>query len=188
MSDTPRRKPWIPHRPEQRLSVFVNRLLEEALTQPFYATAIHDADEGQRTDQQRSRDKDRGQKSGQLDWKVMQFPGLYCEVELKRGRNGTSANQEVTIGKIKACGFDAFPAWTLREVHAGLAARGFRFAGNVETSLQKYEAMLAAADRNAELITSGAVTRKAPRPATQRRSAKARGGMTSADLVFGGRR
>jgi len=57
---------------------------------------------------------------------------------------------------------DAKPivARTLWEAFAGLNEAGFRFTGNVETLLQKYEAQLEALDRRAELTLAGTAPRK----------------------------
>lgn len=169
---------WIPHQPEQRLSIVVNRFLNAALVQPFYCTAIHDADEGTRTDRQRARDKDRGQMPGQLDWDVVQgLPSalhgtrpLARKLELKRNKNVLSDNQRVTFRKLRSCGAMPVLAWTLREVYEGLAQVGFVFSGNVETLLQKYEAELEALDRTADLATAGtpAKRKSSPRKAEPR--------------------
>lgn len=162
-------RPWVPHRPEQRFSVVVDHFLTHALIPPFYATAIHDADEGTRTDRQRARDKERGQKPGQLDWDVCQGPGgLWRKLELKRGKNDLSDNQRMTVSELTACGAKPVVAWNLRQAHDGLAAQGFRFKANVETLLQKYEAQLEALDRTAELTLAGAAPKKPARKTRNR--------------------
>lgn len=161
-------KPWVQNKPEQRLSIAVDRLLRDTLAGLFYATAIHDADGGGRTDRQRARDANRGIKSGQLDWEVWQNIGrdlpLVRKVELKRGKNDTSPNQDVTITKLTDLGAPPITAWTLAEVIAGLQAAGFRFNGTLPTKLAYYEAQLAAWDREADAIMSGAVVKKRAAP------------------------
>lgn len=171
-------KPWIPHGPEERLSVIFNQFLEHAMVPPFYATAIHDSDHGGRTDQQRARDRERGIKPGQLDWEVWQGPpgaGMVRRVELKRGKNQTTDNQNVTIRKLTECGFPPIVGRELLELVKGMSRAGFRFHPNVETMTQHYEAKLAAMDREAEGIKSGAVVKKvgAPRPRQAKRKGKA---------------
>ena len=99
------KKPWIPNKPEARLSIAVDRLLKRTLLEPCYTTAQHDADEGGRNENQRARDKNRGVQPGGLDWDVVQGPnGLARKLELKRGKNGPSANQIVSLRKLTECG------------------------------------------------------------------------------------
>lgn len=174
MSETAK-KPWIPHKPEDRLSIVTSRFLNAALLPPFYVTALADDDEGQRTMMQRVRGRERGQEPGQLDYDVVQGRGredafgwveyepLARKLELKRGKNDLSDNQKMTVNKLSACGAAPVVAWTLREVHGGLLKVGFRFLGNVETLLQKFEADLAALDRTAELTLGGAAPAKRKR-------------------------
>jgi hypothetical protein len=134
-------------------------------------TAIHDADGGTRTDKQRARDKERGIESGQLDWEVHQGPPyLTRKVELKRGRNTTTDNQDNTILALTTCGAKPIVAWTLRQAYDGLVDVGFRFEDNVATTLQHCEALLEAWDREAEGIKSGTIVkkRKPPRKAGPR--------------------
>ena len=76
MSGATKRKPWVSNKPEARLSIATDRFLRRALVPPFYVTAIHDSDGGERTMQQRVRDKNRGISKGQLDWDVVQAPGV----------------------------------------------------------------------------------------------------------------
>lgn len=175
MSETKAKKPWVAHRPEQRFSVVIEQFLRDALLDPCYFTSIHDADEGARTNNQRARDRARGQKPGQLDWDIVQgqsdidvqgiplFKPLWRKLELKRGKNGLSENQHVTIAKLALCGARPVVAWSIREAHHGLLCAGFQFRANVETLLQKYEAMLDAMDRAAELTMAGEAPAKAPR-------------------------
>jgi hypothetical protein len=188
---TVRAKPWVPHKPEDRLSIVTSRFLNAALEPPFYVTALADDDEGQRTMMQRVRGRQRGQEPGQLDFDVWQgrtignvVVPLATKLELKRGQNKPSAHQIVTIRKLMACGASPLVVWTLRETHDGLAGIGFHFRGNVETLLQKYQADLDALDRAAELTLSGKTPQKksrarksAPRyvagKGMQRRAAKA---------------
>lgn len=166
------KKPWLPHGPEDRLSIVTSRFLNDALVPPFYVTALADDDEGQRTMMQRVRGHERGQEPGQLDFDVWQgVPGLGGTVrplarklELKRGDNKLSANQIVTAKKLAACGAEPVVARTLCEVHDGLRRYGFRFHGNTETLLQKHQADLEALDRTAELTLAGVVTKKKSRP------------------------
>jgi len=156
-------KPWVPHGPEERLSVIFNQFLEHALVPPFYATAIHDSDHGGRTDSQRARDRERGIKPGQLDWEVWQgaFPvHIARRVELKRGKNQTTDNQNVTIRKLTECGFPPIVGRELRELAVKMATEGFRFHPNLATTLQHYEAKLAGLDREAEGIKAGTVVKK----------------------------
>jgi hypothetical protein len=165
MSDTPPPdKIWIPNKPEQRFSIAVNRLLTRTLLEPCYFSAQHDADEGGRTDNQRARDANRGQKPGPLDWEVWQEPGLARRLELKRGTGVLTANQRVTIGKLTACRCPPVVAWTVREVHTGLAAAGFRFTTNVRFVVVEVEAHLDAWDREAANIKAGLTVRKKSRP------------------------
>jgi hypothetical protein len=155
-------KPWVANKPEQRLSIAVARFLERALVGPCYITANQDADGGGRSQNQRSRDKNRGIFAGQLDWEVEQGPPhLMRRVELKRGKNQLTDHQEHTIKKLTACGAPPIVAWDLRAVYDGLAEAGFRFAANVHVTLQHLEAEMAGWDREAEDVKSGAVVRKA---------------------------
>lgn len=156
-------RPWIPNKPEARLSIATYRLLDRTLLPPRYFTAIHDSDGGARTDLQRIRDANRGITSGQLDWDVVQGePAVARKLELKRGANKPTKLQERTIVDLTACGFAPVVAWTLREVHDGLTAAGFRFAGNVGVVLAQLEAHLDAWDREADLVVGG-TKRKAAR-------------------------
>lgn len=177
MTDAAPSTGWVPHRPEQRFSIVVSRFLNAALVLPFYVTAIHDADEGTRTDRQRMRDKQRGQEPGQLDydvvqgfWNTLNMIPICRKLELKRGKNSLSDNQRVTFKKLMDCGAKPCVAWTLREVHSEMVREGFRFLANVETSIQKYEAQLDALDRAAELTKAGA----APKPKRAARKAEPR--------------
>jgi hypothetical protein len=158
-----KKRPWVANRPEDRLSIAVDRFLRRALVKPFYAVAIQDSDGGARSMQQRIRDNNRGRKKGQLDWLCVQ-PGIYRSVELKRGKNNTSDAQDQTITDLTACGFPPVVAWELREVYEGLHDAGFRFTDNVETVLQHCEELLAGWDREAEAILSGAVVKKRAAP------------------------
>ena len=162
-------KPWVKHSPEQRLSVIFDQFLDRALIQPFYATAINDSDHGTRSDNQRARDRERGVKPGQLDWEVWQGPpdaGMVRRIELKRGTNGTTDNQDVTIRKLTECGFPPIVGKEIRELAVAMISEGFRFHPNVETLMQHYEAKLAGMDREAEGIKDGTIVKKvgAPRP------------------------
>lgn len=160
-----KKKPWIPNKPEQRMSIALNRLLEDTLIPPCYFTANHDADEGNRSDNQRLRDLNRGQKFGQLDWEVEQGPPhLSRRVELKRGRNTTSDRQDATIAACTACGAPPVVAWTLAGVIAGLQHEGFRFGGNLAVRLAYWQLELEGWDREAELVLAGAVVRKKAKP------------------------
>ena len=154
-------KPWLANGPEDRLSIAVDRFLSRALVPPFYCTAIHDADHGKRTDLQRIRDANRGIRKGQLDWECWQGPGgLARRVELKRGYNKPTEAQDGTIADLTACGAPPIVAWSLRDVWCGLTRAGFRFFPNVATTLQHWEEQLAAWDREAELVKSGAIVKK----------------------------
>ena len=165
-------KPWRPNQPEQRLSIAVYRFLDRTLIRPAYFTAIHDSDGGARTDLQRIRDVNRGITTGQLDWDVVQgievrrgdggvvVRALARKLELKRGHNKPTPRQNETIAALTACGAPPVIAWTLSEVHEGLAAVGFRFAANAAMVLQHLEAELDGWDREAALIRSDGVSRK----------------------------
>jgi hypothetical protein len=153
-------KPWISNKPEQRLSIAMDRFLTRALIPPCYFTALHDADGGGRTDLQRIRDANRGIRTGQLDWDVVQFPGVARKLELKRGKNKLSPRQVETAAALTACGLPPIVAWTLREAYTGLADVGFRFVANVETILQHYEALLESWDREADGMLSGEIVKK----------------------------
>lgn len=167
-------KPWVKHSPEQRLSVIFDQFLHRALIQPFYATAINDSDHGTRSDNQRARDRERGIKPGQLDWEVWQGPpdlAIARRIELKRGKNGTTDNQDVTIRKLTECGFPPIVGKEIRELAVAMIVEGFRFHLNVETLMQHYEAKLAGMDREAEGIKDGTIVKKvgAPRPRRAKR-------------------
>lgn len=169
VSDTVKKRPYVANKGEQRLSIAVDRFLRRALVKPCYVTAIHDSDGGERTMQQRVRDKNRGISKGQLDWQVVQT-GVYRPLELKRGKNNLSDAQVQTVADLTACGFPPIVAWTLREVYDGLSSAGFKFTGNVETVLQHCEELLAGWDRDAAAVMSGEVVKKkyAPRKAGPR--------------------
>jgi hypothetical protein len=175
-----RPRAWIANKPEQRFSIATDRFLRRALVPPFYVTAIHDADGGQRSMQQRIRDDNRGIKKGQLDYDVWQGPPLVArKLELKRGKNTTSSAQDQTIKDLTACGGPPVVAWDLRQVYEGLSREGFRFQANVLTVLQYHEELLAGWDREAEGIKSGVVVKKrsAPRKAGPRYLWKSAGGL-----------
>ncbi len=167
MDDEPepkaKRPVWVANQPEQRLSIAVDRFLRRALVPPFYCTAIHDSDGGERTMVQRVRDKNRGIQKGILDWVVCQ-PGVFRFLELKRGRNSTSEAQDQTIETLTLCGFRPIVAWTLREVAVGLREEGFKFLPNAGTTLQHMEETLAAWDRAADDIKSGVTIKKPSKP------------------------
>lgn len=158
-------KPWVANKPEQRLSVALDRLLSDTLTPPCYFTANHDADEGNRSDNQRLRDLNRGQKFGQLDWEVEQGPPhLFRRLELKRGNNDTSARQDTTIAACTACGASPVVAWTLAEAIGGLQCEGFQFQPNLAVRLAYWQAQLDGWDREAEAILSGIIVKKKSKP------------------------
>lgn len=169
-------KGWTPHKPEDRLSIVVSRFLEDALMPPFYVTALADDDEGGRTQMQRVRGRERGQKPGQLDFDVIQgqpimhggFHALCRKLELKRGKNQLSLHQTTTFRKLSACGAEPIVAWQLRQVYDLLSLVGFKFYPHYPTLLQKYEAQLDALDRDAELRVSGVKQPKAVRKTTPR--------------------
>lgn len=186
------KRPWIPHKPEDRLSIVTSHFLNAALVPPFYVTALADDDEGQRTKMQRIRGRERGQEPGQLDYDVWQgrlrddqqfgdayYVPLARKLELKRGNNKPSANQLVTIKKLTDLGAPPVVAWDLRGVWRGLRNEGFRFLGNVETLLQKYEAQLDALDRDAELTLAGGA------PAKKKRAARKAGPRTTFSVKQG---
>jgi hypothetical protein len=157
-------KVWVSHRPEQRLSIAVDRLLDRTLLQPCYTTALHDADGVARTDNQRARDRTRGVKSGQLDWDVVQGnPPLARKLELKRGKGHLSPNQITTVAALTACGSPPVLAWTLTQAYEGLAGAGFRFSGNVRQVIAHLDQHLAAWDREAENLLLGITKRKPAR-------------------------
>jgi hypothetical protein len=161
----PQSRVFIPNKPEQRLSIAVDRLLDRALLQPCYFTAIHDADGGGRTDNQRARDRNRGIKSGQLDWDVVQGKPTLCrKLELKRGKNILSPAQQMTVAALDACGAPPIVAWTLEEVYRGLCNAGFRFAENARVIVAELAQHLAAWDREAEGIKAGVITKKPSKP------------------------
>lgn len=167
--DTPPKRAWVAHRPEQRLSIAVNRLLARCLSQPCYFTALHDADGVARTENARARDKTRGVKSGQLDWDIVQGdPHLWRKLELKRGRGDLSEHQRETVKALTACGAAPIVAWTLEDAFAGLVAAGFRFEANAPFVVKELAAKLEAMDREAEAKAAGQAPRKAqPRPKKQ---------------------
>lgn len=159
----PNERPWVPNGPEARLSIAVDRFLEHSLVEPFYVTAIHDADGGGRSDNQRARDENRGITKGQLDWDLWQgIDATYLarKLELKRFDNDLSERQRETVRKLTLCNAPPIIAWTLREVLRGMTRAGFRFLPNVSTTLQYWEEQLASWDREAEDIKSGRVVRK----------------------------
>lgn len=162
----PMRKPWVAHKPEQRLSLWFNHFLEKVLLQPCYFTAIHDADGGARTDNQRSRDVARGIRGGQLDWEITQGQPsgpLIRKIELKRGKNKTSSQQDSTIKTLTACGAAPAVAYTIAETHAALIRMGFRLAPTAAMWAAYYEEKLLASDREAAAVMSGAVVKKGRR-------------------------
>lgn len=154
-------KPWVANGPEDRLSIAVNRFLHDTLVPPFWCSAIHDQDGGKRSMLQRTRDVNRGIKKGQLDWDVVQGPAyLHRKLELKRGKNNLTEAQWGTINALDDCGGPPIVAWDLKTVWAQLASTGYRFLPNVLTRLRYYEELLAAWDREAELVLSGVVVKK----------------------------
>lgn len=161
MSETTKKRPWVSNLPEQRLSIAVDRFLRRALVPPFSVTAVKDSDGGERSMQQRVRDKNRGIQKGILDWDLNQGPpALNRKLELKRGANRPTPAQLQTIADLTACGAPPVVAWSLRQAYNGLVAAGFRFVPAVETVLQHCEALLDGWDREASLITSGVVVKK----------------------------
>jgi hypothetical protein len=164
-------RPWVANGPEDRLSIAVDRFLRDTLALPYWCSAVHDRDGGKRTMLQRTRDVNRGIKKGQIDWDVVQGPPyLHRKLELKRGDNKLTLAQQNTVRDLTACGAPPIVAWELAEVYLGLLDAGFRFTAGVGTKLAFYEAQLAAWDREAELILSGAVVRKPSKPRAARAS------------------
>ena len=149
-------KPYVSNKPEDRLSIAVDRFLRRSLVPPFYCTAIQDSDHGSRTMLQRVRDHNRGVQKGILDWDINQWPGLNCKLELKRGKNQLTEAQEATVAQLNACLLKPVVAWTLQEVYEGLSVMGFRFVPQVDTVLQHCQAQLEAWDREAALVLAGA--------------------------------
>ena len=173
MSDDPPPPPRVWHHstPEGRLSVATYRFLRRALVPPHYVVAIPDSDHGTRSDLQRVRDAAKGQIAGQLDFDVIQAPGLARKLELKRGHNKPTAHQLKTIADLTACGLPPIVAWSLSDVLDGLERAGFRFMANAETTLAHMQALLDGWDREAALVKSGEVVRKrrhARRPVSPR--------------------
>jgi hypothetical protein len=165
MDDVPAAKPWVANKPEARLSIAVDRLLRRCLLLPHYAVALHDADGAKRTENQRARDANRGVKSGQLDWDVVQGPdGLARKLELKRFRGALTDNQKTTIRVLTECGAEPIVARDLQQVYLGLTQVGFRFSPNVRTVVAELEQHLAAWDREADSIKAGTIVRKKSRP------------------------
>ncbi len=162
-------RPWVSNGPEDRLSIAVDRFLRDTLVPPFWCSAVHDRDGGQRSMLQRTRDVNRGIRKGQLDWDVIQGPPyLHRKLELKRGKNNLTEAQDHTFCKLVACGGHPILARTIRDVFHGLAGAGFSFLPNVGMKLAHYEAQLDAWDREAELILSGAVVKKRSPPRAAR--------------------
>lgn len=154
-------KPWVANKPEQRLAIAVDRFLTRALLDPCYFTAMRDDIGAGRSNQQRIRDANRGVKSGLLDWEIWQGdPLIVRRLELKRGKNVLSDGQEITVAALVRCGAPPIVAWDLNQVWLGLLGAGFRFAPNFATTLQHCEELLAAWDREAEAIKTGAVVKK----------------------------
>ena len=159
-NDAPPDRAWHHSTPEGRLSIATFRFLKRALVPPFYVVAIPDSDHGTRSDLQRMRDAAKGQISGQLDFDVIQAPGLARKLELKRGRNKPTEHQQKTIADLTACGLPPIIAWSLSDVLDGLEAVGFRFLPNVVTTLLHMQAQLNGWDRLAAGVKDGSITRK----------------------------
>src|SRR4249920_3825974 len=103
MADDPTPRIWRGSGPEDRLSIAVNRFLHRALVPPFWACAMPDSDHGTRSDLQRIRDANKGQRAGVLDWLCVQGPdGLTRCLELKRGKNRLSPHQQQTVADLIA--------------------------------------------------------------------------------------
>jgi hypothetical protein len=171
VSDEPPPRIWNRTTPEGRLSIATYRFLRRALVPPFYVVAIPDSDHGTRSDLQRIRDAAKGQIAGQLDFDVIQAPGLARKLELKRGRNKPTEHQQKTIADLTACGLPPIVAWSLVEVRVGLSAAGFRFQPNAATTLAHMAALLDGWDREAALVKSGDIVRER---GTSRRAVKTR--------------
>jgi hypothetical protein len=162
MTDDPAPRVWHHSGPEDRLSIATNRFLHRSLVPPFWACAMPDSDHGTRSDLQRIRDAAKGQRPGVLDWVVCQGPPppLILCLELKRGKNRPTEHQKKTIADLTACGAPPVVAWTLAEVHTGLAGAGFIFLPNWQTTLAHMEAQLEAWDREAAGVKDGSIVKK----------------------------
>jgi hypothetical protein len=171
VSDEPTPRIWSRTTPEGRLSIATYRFLRRALVPPFYVVAIPDSDHGTRSDLQRIRDAAKGQIAGQLDFDVIQAPGLARKLELKRGYNKPTAHQQKTIADLTACGLPPIVAWSLQDVHVGLLKAGFRFLPYTGVTLVHMQALLDGWDREAALVKSGDVVRER---GTSRRAVKMR--------------
>ena len=146
------------------MSIATFRFLKRALVPPFYVVAIPDSDHGTRSDLQRIRDAAKGQVAGQLDFDVIQAPGLARKLELKHGYNKPTELQQKTIADLIACGLPPIVAWSLPDVLRGLEAARFRFLPNVLTTLQHMQAQLDGWDRLAAGVKDGSIRKKrAPR-------------------------
>jgi hypothetical protein len=131
------------------------------------------------------RDANRGVTPGQLDGEVEQGPPhLFRRVELKIGKNETTARQDATIDACTACGAPPIVAWTLQDVWIGLEQAGFNFSGNVETIYQQIQAELDGWNRKAGDILAGRVVKK--RSATRKTGPRFVAGKKLARRIYAG--
>lgn len=135
--------------PEHRFQSWTDRLLDRVVLPPMWTTAIDHAH--QTTDNARARARGRGIKSGIPDVYVCQGdPTRSAWIELKRGKNGTSAAQDDVHAALSACGIPVFVAYDLAEVLTALRVAGFRLHPNAENICTELTARLDASDRGAK--------------------------------------
>jgi hypothetical protein len=166
-------------RPEERLSHWVDQLLERTLSRPCWFTAVDtgtiltkkpDETEEQVRIRRYNRENMRkwmGIKPHHLDWYVFQHQhqisfghvvdahhygpyGLWAQFELKVGKNKPSLGQLQTIEALRKQGMQATVCWSLPEVFTFLNTMGFRLEANAEYVLKELMERYAAACREAE--------------------------------------
>lgn len=152
---------------EHRLSHYFDMLLDRALTEPCWYTAIDHSGAAIGMSEQaqmnwRSRQKAMGIKPSNLDWLVIQLPTCGF-LELKVGYNKPTPGQVVTMQKLTERNIPNGCAWTLRQAYDWLVQSGFRLHGNSLNILAEIQARYEAADDKADLISAG-VLKKVRRP------------------------
>lgn len=187
---------------EHRFSHYVAQFFERVIIEPAWYSAVdHSGPVGQKNETAEQRRIKRmrweqrlramGVKPSGLDWPaVLQFDPdtgavvAACWIELKRGNNQPTDGQRTTMRLLGERKQVAVACWTIHDVLLALRAARFRLHGNADNIAREIEAWLEAADREApEKLARKAKARGAkPRPA---KVAQRRGGITSAQLVFG---
>jgi hypothetical protein len=134
-------------RPEDRLQSRARMFLDKYLLPPAYYTAIEHGRKHAGTPQQRAREwerlKAKGVKAGLPD--LMFFGGYYnfLPMELKAGKNTTSAGQDLFGAAMKALGMPYEVCRSVCEIGFKLLNYGFHLGAEWQAAAQHHDAALA---------------------------------------------